>query len=93
MSQNKETIKRIEELENQLRKLKLELKQENKLYSKSATKNPPLKLGDEVEILNPKKGQESYGTIVNFNKKTDYVTVQTTRGKVVRAQFNVQKRV
>ena len=50
-----------------------------------------VELGDYVRILNPKRGQGTEGKIVKINPKTDYVTVETAQGKVVRAQFNIQR--
>ena len=59
--------------------------------SKTLNESETLEIGNHVRILNPRRGQGTEGFIVNINEKTDYVTVETTKGKVVRAQFNVVK--
>ena len=66
---------------------------ENELASRlkrRAIENESVSLGDYVKILNPKKGQGTEGIVVKINTKTTYVTVETTQGRVIRAQFNVE---
>lgn len=65
----------------------------NKLVSRvkqHANKNKSVSLGDYIKILNPKKDQGTEGISINVNPKTTYVTVETSQGKVIRAQFNIE---
>ena len=56
-----------------------------------------LQLGDRVQILNPKRGQEDRGTLVRINRNrlipsNGRVTVLTPSGaKIVRAPTNVAR--
>ena len=89
MQNNSEIIRKIEELEKQLNKLKLEL-------IESEGQTSPIQIGDRVIILNPRVGQGSKGTVTRINRFTNRVTVEakSTTGlkqKVVRAIQNVKK--
>ena len=67
---SRKVLEKIEELEKQLADLKLEL-------SKPKTKKSDrLVVGEEVDILNPTRGQENSGTISRVN----YVTGCVKRG-------------
>jgi hypothetical protein len=81
---------RIERLEKELKELKLELstKRDNAENQKQTKR---IVSGDLVEILNPRKGQEKTGTVVRVGSDTNYVTVNTKSGKVVRLASNVRK--
>jgi predicted nucleic acid-binding Zn-ribbon protein len=84
-----ETIQeRIEKIEDELKRLKLELAQSKKKISNANDHSREPKIGDRVRILNPRKGQEKEG-IVFLGKETNYVSVQTKKGKVVRHQSNI----
>ena len=87
MDRNARIIQKIEDLEKQLRDLKLKLKKETE-PSKS-TKDRTIKIGDEVRILNPRAGQDRKGVVTKINSLTKYVSVQTTKGTVVRTRKNV----
>ena len=88
MDRNARLIKRIEEIEEQLRGLKLELEIEVE-PAKKPTKDRAIKVGDEVKILNPRSGQDKEGVVTRINSLTKYVSIQTTKGIVVRTRKNV----
>ena len=83
---SRKVLKKIEELEKQLAELKIEL---TKSVEKEVDK---LTVGDPVNILNPGRGQENYGTITKVNYKTGRATVSTTKEKVSRAFKNLRRR-
>ena len=58
-------IKKIEDLESQLQDLKLELQEEETVFE----------IGDKVQILNPKRGQPTRGTIHKLHLNTQRATV------------------
>ena len=66
-TKNQRIIRKIEDLEKQLRDLKLELRQEDP--------EPELEIGDEVNILNPKRGQPNVGIIHKLHPRTNRATV------------------
>jgi len=70
MSDNKALIKKIEDLEKQLSELKIELK----YPTRNVKKSEKLKVGTEVDILNPKINQGSSGIVTKafiiFPQKT-----------------------
>jgi hypothetical protein len=47
-----------------------------------------LEIGDQVTILNPSKQGDRRGTVIRIGLR---VTVDTTRGKVVRTRKNLRK--
>ena len=79
-------LKKIEELEKQLADLKLELTQAK------PKKSDRLSVGEEVNVLNPGRGQESQGTISKVNYKTGRATVSTTKGKISRVFKNLERK-
>ena len=82
----KKVLEYINEIETQLKALKLEIE-------KPPKKGPvKLAIGDEVTILNPGKGQDNTGTIGKINGVTGRATVNTKRGKVSRASKNLKKK-
>ena len=89
---NEQLIKTIVDLETQLRELKLELQNnEEDNYSN------PIEIGEEVIILNPRKGQENSGVVVKLHRRTKRATIITTnkRGgeeKVVRLITNIERK-
>ncbi len=83
---SRNVLKKIEELEKQLADLKIELTQDK------AKKSDRLKVGDEVNVLNPGRGQESHGKISKVNYKTGRATVSTARGKISRAFKNLERK-
>jgi hypothetical protein len=89
MDRNERVIKRIEEIEEQLRSLKLELKKEAK---ETPAKDKTIEVGDEVRILNPRSGQDRTGVVTRINSLTKYVSIQTKKGIVVRTRKNVERK-
>lgn len=90
MDRNTSIIQKIEELEKQLKDLKLELRKETD--PSKATKDTAIKVGDEVSILNPRSGQDREGVVTKVNSLTKYVSVRTTKGIVVRTRKNVTRK-
>ena len=92
LTNNEQLIKTIVDLETQLRELKLELQNnEENNYSN------PIEVGEEVIILNPRKGQEKSGVVVKLHRRTKRATKVTTnrRGgeeKVVRLITNIERK-
>ena len=92
LTNNEQLIKTIVDLETQLRELKLELQNnEEDNYSN------PIEVGEEVIILNPRKGQENSGVVVKLHRRTKRATIVTTnkRGgeeKVVRLLTNIERK-
>mgnify|MGYP001033751036 FL=1 len=92
LTNNEQLIKTIVELEIQLRELKLELQNnEEDNYTN------PIEVGEEVIILNPRKGQENSGVVVKLHRRTKRATIVTTnkRGgeeKVVRLLTNIERK-
>ena len=83
---NRKVLKKIEEIEKQLADLKLEV-------SKPKTKKSNrLVVGAEVDILNPKRGQENSGTISKVNYVTGRATVDTIKGKISRVFKNLKRK-
>ena len=97
-------IAKIKDLETQLSQLQIELKNEEsnegspKVQKKSRKRaSLPLKIGEEVPILNPKKGQGKEGTVTKVNVLTRYGTVETVNEKnrtekVVRKLKNLRRK-
>ena len=76
----------VDFLNKRILELKLEvgsLKSRVKRKKHSATKKGVLKIGDKVEILDPKQGQSHKGIVTKIGTKSGYVIVQTEKGKVV----------
>ena len=87
---NDRIIKKIKELEDQLKELRLELTKENK------TPDDNLKIGDRVRIVNPTRGQPANGELVKINRLTNRGTVLAKEEggreqKVVRKLSNLKK--
>ena len=101
---SKKIIAKIKDLETQLSPLRIELenKESNEgspeIQKKSRKKaSLPLKIGEEVLILNPKKGQGKEGTVMKVNVLTGYRTVETVNEKnrtekVVRKLKNLRRK-
>ena len=83
---SRKVLKKIEELEKQLADLKIELTQSK------VKETDRLEVGDEVNVLNPGRDQESHGKISKVNYKTGRATVSTTKGKVSRVFKNLKRR-
>ena len=88
MSDNKALIKKIEDLEKQLSELKIELK----YPTRNVKKSEKLKVGTEVDILNPKINQGSSGIVTKVNYGTERATVDTKTGKFSRIFRNLRKK-
>ena len=84
---NKQLIKIIEGIENQLRELKLEVSNTDIKPRKSKR----LEVGQQVTINNPGKGQGNEGEIVKINYATRRATVQTNQGKISRIFSNLTR--
>ena len=97
---NEEIVRKIKDLEEQLRQLRIELENEDSPRKQRKDKkksNEPLKIGEEVHILNPKKGQGNKGIITKVNTLTGYGTVETVNEqnrteKVVRKIKNLRRK-
>ena len=82
---NTDIINKIEDIERQLRELRIELGKQ-----KPIKRTGPYEIGEEVVILNPKVGQGKSGKLIKVNQITRYVTIDTInstgkREKVVRS--------
>ncbi len=77
-------IKQIEEIEKLTRNLRIDLEERS-----SQQQTGKLQIGDKVKILNPKKGQEKTGTVSKIGAFR--VTIDTQKGKVIRAVHNRQR--
>ena len=73
------TTEQLEELTSKTEELTLVVRKGEK----------ELKIGDRVNIRNPKNGQASSGRVCRIGK--EYVTVETRKGKVVRKSYNLKK--
>ena len=87
-------IKQIEEIEGQLRNLRLELTEGESGRTAPQAKKRRLRIGDNVTIRNPKEGQPNEGKVIKINKGTGRVTVlaKSTSGqdiKIVRIRRNI----
>ena len=89
MTIDKRLLEKIRQIEEQLRELRLELEAGEK------AQGTPIKIGDRVEIRNPKRGQADSGTVTKVNPVTKRVTVNTKvngrRYLVVRHIKNITK--
>ena len=93
ITKNKQLLETIADLERQLHELKLELSSNNS----EPNYTDPLEVGEEVVILNPKKGQESNGVLDKIHRRTKRATIITTneRGgkeKIVRLLINIRRK-
>ena len=77
-------IKQIEEIEKLTRNLGIDLEERS-----SKQQTGKLQIGDKVKVLNPKKGQEATGTVSKIGAFR--VTIETKKGKVIRAYKNLQR--
>ena len=82
---NMDIISKIEDIERQLRELRIELGKK-----KPIKRTGPYEIGEEVTILNPKGGQGKSGTLIKVNQITRYVTIDAInstgrREKIVRS--------
>ena len=73
---NSNIIKKIEDIERQLRELRIELGK-----GKPLQRTGSYETGEEVVILNPKVGQGKSGKLLKINPITRYVTIDTTNSK------------
>ena len=89
---NRDIIKQIEDIEEQLKRLQIELGSETPFK-----KTGPYEVGEEVVILNPKNGQGKSGKLLKANQITRYATIDTinTKGykeKVVRSFGKIRRK-
>jgi hypothetical protein len=92
ITKNKQLLEAIVDLERQLQELKLDLSSNDR----EPNYTDPLEVGEEVVILNPKKGQESNGVLDKIHQRTKRATIITTnkRGgkeKIVRLLINIRR--
>ena len=83
---DKRVLEKIEELEAQLKDLKLELR------TNVDKKSDRLKVGQRVLILNPRMGQDDSRVICRVNYATNRATVKTKKGKVSRIFSNLKRK-
>ena len=84
MKTDEEILQQIQEIEQLTRKLRIDLEERS-----SQQRTGKLTIGDRVKILNPKKGQETTGTVSKIGAFR--VTIDTEKGKVIRAYKNLQR--
>ena len=88
-----EIIKKIAEIEDQLRALRFEVEdwdhRERQEQESQAAAQRFFEIGDRVRISNPRFGQNDIGIVHKANIETGWVTVQTPKGKVRRQHFNL----
>jgi hypothetical protein len=84
MKTDEEILQQILEIEQLTRKLRIDLEERS-----SKQQTGKLQIGDKVNILNPKKGQETTGTVSKIGAFR--VTIETKKGKVIRAYKNLQR--
>ncbi len=84
MKTDEEILQQILEIEQLTRKLRIDLEERS-----SKQQTGKLQIGDKVNILNPKKGQEKTGTVSKIGAFR--VTIDTQKGKVIRAVHNLQR--
>ena len=104
---NKEMIEQIKNIEEQLASLRLELEQRDaneheqtkpkkKTRGNSSFGTGPLRTGESVVIINPRKGQGNEGILRKINFATGYGIVSTTNGNkceiVVRKIINLRRK-
>ena len=86
-------IKRIAEIEDQLRTLRFEVEdwnhQEQQEQDAQVAARRFFEIGDKVRIKNPRFGQDDTGTVIKANAETGWVSVQTSKGRVRRQHFNL----
>ena len=89
---NTDLINKIEDIERQLRELRIELGNQT-----PRVQTGPYETGEEVVILNPKSGQGKGGSLIKVNQITRYVTIDTVnskgkREKVVRSFAKIKRK-
>ena len=70
---NTDIIKQVEDIEEQLKKLRIEFGK-----GKPFKRTGQYETGEEVSILNPKAGQGKSGKLLKVNQITRYVMIDTT---------------
>ena len=86
MSSEQDIVKQIEDLEKQLKVLKLSLVQR-----KEDENNKEIVVGDRVKVLNPRKCQLKEGTVARINERSDFCTVVGGKESVRRLRKNLSK--
>ncbi len=84
MKTDDEILQQILEIEQLTRKLRIDLEERS-----SQQRTGKLQIGEKVKILNPKKGQEKNGVVSKIG--TFRITIDTEKGKVLRAFKNLQQ--
>ena len=82
MRSDDEIVQHIEQIEQQLKQLRIDLNERKRPQGKRK-----LKVGDSVIILNPNPKQEKEGTVSKIN--TFRITVKTSHGNISRAPKNL----
>ena len=89
-STKEDLIKRIADIEDQLRALRFEVEDwDNQEQESQAPTKKFYTIGDRVQINNPRFGQDKEGVVIRANFETGWVTVQTSKGKVRQQYFNI----
>lgn len=89
-------ITKIENIEQQLRDLRLELTEQNNNEPAPSPQDIELKIGDQVIINNPRPGQPGEGKVSKIHQRTGRITVTAVNGrgrelKIVRVKKNLTK--
>ena len=82
MRSDDEIVQQIEEIEQQLKQLRIDLNERKRSQGRRK-----LKVGDSVIILNPNPNQEKEGIVSKIN--TFRITIQTSHGNISRAPKNL----
>jgi hypothetical protein len=90
MDERDSILQRIEEIEQELKQLRIDLNTNYKKVERKTNDAKTPQEGDLVLILNPRRGQKCKGTVIRVGAETNYVTVDTSKGKVVRHIGNVR---
>ncbi|CAJ1944990.1 unnamed protein product [Cylindrotheca closterium] len=100
-----EYIKELKRIEEQVRKLRLDLdkerekkapvdrspKDKKQKFRRQQTTSGKLSIGDQVRIANPNKGQESEGEVTSINRISGFVTVHTRTQRIRRLAKNLDR--
>jgi hypothetical protein len=83
-------LQRLQIQESELLQRLERLSEDNSHIAASPTPTRDFRIGDLVQIKNPKPFQIKKGNIIRIGTDTDRITVQSRNGsKVVRASFNL----
>ncbi|CAJ1964133.1 unnamed protein product [Cylindrotheca closterium] len=100
-----EYIEELKRIEEQVRKLRLDLEKEREKKApvdrspkdkkqkvrRQQTTSGKLSIGDRVRIANPNKGQESEGEVTGINRISGFVTVHARTQRIRRLAKNLDR--